>query len=359
MYSNWLIDAAYNYSLITGDYAFGDDFIEKLDKYYTEWEKKHGLPDGSFWSEDNYDAMEYSVSGTDEKLKVLQGVRPTLNSYMCADALALSRFASVYGDKETAEKYLEKHEYLKNFINEKLFEDGFYRAYHYTKKEDPTKAVIKKGTSPRELIGYIPFMFGIPVKGAEKCFDLLLSDKHFYNGYGLTTVEQCNPRFMYKVKHECLWNGYIWPFATSQTLTALMNTAKNTDDEKYKEMFASLLSQYARMHKRTKEDGTTVSWIDEVMSPVDGDWSSRTLLKKWGWNPLKGGYERGKDYNHSTFCDLVISGLCGVGVKDGEISVNPVIPDSWDYFSLKGVRVLGKEYNINYDRQNGLAVTEK
>ena len=359
MYSNWLIDAVYKYSLITGDYDFGSDFIDKLDKYYTEWEKTHGLPDGTFWSEDNYDAMEYSVSGTDEKNRVHKGVRPTLNSYMCADALAISRFASIYGDKETAEKYLKKYEFLKNFINEKLYEDGFYRAYHYKKNEDPTKAFMKKGVSPRELIGYIPFMFDIPEKGRESCFDLLLSEDGFYSRYGLTTVERSNPRFMYPVKHECLWNGYIWPFATSQTLTALMNVAKNCEDKKYKEMFVSLLSQYARMHKRTREDGREVSWIDEVMSPVDGDWSSRTLLKKWGWSILKGGYERGKDYNHSTFCDLVISGICGVSVKDGEICVNPIIPDEWDYFSLKGVKVLGKEYDIKYDKKNGLAVNSE
>ena len=359
MYSNWLIDAVYSYSLIRGDYDFGADFIDKIDKYYKEWEKKHGLPDGSFWSEDNYDAMEYSVSGTDEKHKVHKGVRPTLNSYMCADALAISRFASVYGDEKREQEYLEKHCFLKGFINDNLYEDGFYRAYHYRKNEDPTKAVMKKGTSPRELIGYIPFMFDIPDKGREKCFDLLLSEDAFCNKFGLTTIEQTNPRFMYPVKHECLWNGYIWPFATSQTLTALKNTAQNTDEKKYKDMFCDLLGQYARMHYRVTEDGRKISWIDEVMSPVDGDWSSRTLLEKWGWSVFKGGYERGKDYNHSTFCDLVISGLCGVSVKDGEISVNPIIPDDWDYFRLSGVKILGKEYDISYDKNNGLVVTEK
>jgi len=26
----------------------------------------------------------------------------------------------------------------------------------------------------------------------------------------------------------------------------------------------------------------------------------------------KGGVERGKDYNHSTFCDLIITGLVGL-----------------------------------------------
>lgn len=350
MYSTWLIDAAYKYSCIRGDFDFGVGFINKLDRYYEEWEREHGLPDGSFWSYDNYDAMEYSVSGTDEKHKVHKGIRPTLNSYMCADAYALSQFAKAYGDTQTAEKYLKKYEFLKSFINDKLFEDGFFRAYHYKKGEDALKATEQKRSSPRELIGYIPFMFGIPEKGREDCFDLLMSEDGFFSEYGLTTVEQTNERFLYPAKHECLWNGYIWPFATSQTLTALGNVVRSSGEQKYKDMFITLLSQYARMHKRTTESGRVIPWIDEVMDPRDGDWSSRTLLKKWGWSIVKGGYERGKDYNHSTFCDLVISGLVGVSAQNGEITVDPIIPEDWDYFRLTGVKVCGKEYDVFFDR---------
>lgn len=294
--------------------------------------------------------MEYSVSGTNEKLKVLKGIRPTLNSYMCADAYAISQFAKIYGDQKCEAEYTKKYENLKKFINENLFEDGFYRAYHYINKENPTKATTQKGVSPRELIGYIPFMFDIPEKGCEKCFDLLTSTDGFYTPYGLTTVETINERFLYPVKHECLWNGYIWPFATSQTLTALKNVAHSTGDTKYKEMFVTLLSQYAKMHSRVREDGKTVSWIAEVMDPRNGDWSSRTILKNHGWFIGKGGYERGKDYNHSTFCDLVISGLVGVCVENGTICVKPLAPKEWDYFRLSSVKILGKEYDIIFDK---------
>ncbi len=346
-YSAWLIDAVYKYAEIKGDFDFGDDFIEVLDRYYREWEDTHSLADGSFWSVDDRDAMECSVSGTDERLKVKRGVRPTLNSYVCADALALAKFAARYGDAETEAKYRQKHEHLKKFINEKLYEDGFYRAYHYYDDEDPLDATNKKRTSPRELIGYIPFMFNIPGSGREACFDLLLRDDGFYSDYGLTTVEKTCERFLYEVDHCCLWNGYVWPFATSQTLTALKNVAVSTGEKKYKDMFCTLLLQYARMHKRVREDGTEVSWIDEVMDPRNGDWYSRTWLKNRGWPDH---YERGKDYNHSTFCDLVLSGLCGVSALDGKIKVDPIIPDGWDYFRLTGVVVCGREYDIIYDK---------
>jgi len=38
-----------------------------------------------------------------------------------------------------------------------------------------------------------------------------------------------------------------------------------------------------------------------------------------------------KDYNHSTFCDLLISGLAGLRARsDGTIEVNPLARESWD-----------------------------
>jgi len=60
------------------------------------------------------------------------------------------------------------------------------------------------------------------------------------------------------------------------------------------------------------------------------------MLEDMGWPEGKGGQERGKDYNHSTFCDLVISGLIGLRPQDGNtVTVNPLVPqEQWDWFCL-------------------------
>ena len=110
-YSAWLADAMRKYDV-------GKETLAKLDAYYAEWEKVHGLPNGMFWSVDGRDAMEYSISGTTEDLRVRRGIRPTLNSYLCADAAAIARFARAAGDPATEEKYLEKHERLKKLVND-------------------------------------------------------------------------------------------------------------------------------------------------------------------------------------------------------------------------------------------------
>lgn len=120
-YSAWMIYAAYQLCVVTGNFDLGEDFLEKACRYYEEWERTHLLPNGMFWSYDNYDAMEYSISGTSNDLRCLKGIRPTLNSYMCADAWAIAAFARHAGRTEIGEKYQRKHEELKTQINKNLW----------------------------------------------------------------------------------------------------------------------------------------------------------------------------------------------------------------------------------------------
>ena len=83
------------------------------------------------------------------------------------------------------------------------------------------------------------------------------------------------------------------------------------------------------------------------MNPFTGDWIARTLLIQRG----KSIPERGKDYNHSTFCDLVISGLVGLRARsDDTVEVNPLAPKSWDYFCLDPVRYHERWLTILWDR---------
>lgn len=52
--------------------------------------------------------MEMSISGS--------GLRPTLNSYMCANAAAIARIAEWAGEKELRERFEKKAETLKSLI---------------------------------------------------------------------------------------------------------------------------------------------------------------------------------------------------------------------------------------------------
>jgi hypothetical protein len=62
--------------------------------------------------------------------------------------------------------------------------------------------------------------------------------------------------------------------------------------------------------------------------------------------------ERGKDYNHSSFCDLIITGLVGLRPRaDDVVEVNPLVPEGeWDWFCLDQVSYHGRILTILWDK---------
>ena len=363
-YSSWLLFAAAEYEKVTGELPIGEDELEKMVAYYEEWERTHKLKSGFFWSYDGYDAMEYSISGT-KNGKRIKGIRPTLNSYMYAEAAAIAHFAKRLGNTELCAKFQKKAENLRDLINGTLPRGEFYRALHGNYDDDVEK-IHECGMdtdAPRELIGYIPFMFGIP-NGHEDVFTLLDDENVFLAKTGLSTVDMRHPRFLEEHNHECLWNGYVWPFATSQTLSALIRVIHSGHPE-LKDILIKQIKLYSDMH-RISLHGKTKCWIDEVMSPNEKLWTSREILEKRGWREQFGGVERGKDYNHSTFCDLVITGIVGVLADSEELKLDPAIPPEWDYMKLENLQYRGKLYTVIYDKTGeyyglgkGLKIIEK
>lgn len=55
-------------------------------------------------------------------------------------------------------------------------------------------------TPPKELIGYIPWMFDIPEAGKEAVFDALTDPNCFYTDFGITTADITDKRFLFSVK---------------------------------------------------------------------------------------------------------------------------------------------------------------
>ena len=350
LYSSWIIDAIFEYCTHTGDLSFGIKHLDLMVNYYENTECEHATGSGLLWSVDNNDAMEFSISGTDEHLHAMRGVRPTLNSYMAANALAISKFASLAGKEELSEKYLQKYELLKSKLNEILWDGEFYKAIHTDNLDAPSFDALPDAQNAKELIGYIPWCFSLAPSGRESAFEHLKSTDGFKTDFGFTTAQRSHPRYLYEMGHECLWNGYIWPFASSQVLRAMQRLLSDYDQSTVTtEDFYDALLTYAKSHRLTTADGKEVCWIDEVKHPNTDEWSSRNLLMDWGWREDKGGFERGKDYNHSTFCDNVLGGLLGISSDNGNVKVSPKVPDDWASFEVDNLWVGDKCYSIIYE----------
>ncbi|MEA4912540.1 MAG: hypothetical protein VB092_08045 [Oscillospiraceae bacterium] len=345
-YSSWLAQAVLDFCAIKNDYKYAVEKLPSLLRFFKKREAIHKKQCGLYWSNDGRDGMEYSISGS--------GLRPTLNSYAYADAAAISKIAELAGEKQLSEEYRKKAADLKERIDELLWDKEFYKTIPLEKERELEQACrpsVEPERDVKELLGYIPWYFDIPDNDKSTAFMELLKENGFKAPFGLTTAERRHPRFMEEHPHECLWNGPVWPFATSQTLVAAANLLRDySQDVLDKNDYCEMLRQYARSHRLVKQDGSDVPWIDENMHPFAGSWLARELLKADNWEERKGGYERGKDYNHSLFCDLVLSGLFGIDVEDGTYVANPLIPDNWEYFRVENLYLNGERYSVIYDK---------
>src|SRR5690606_14348215 len=93
-FSSWLDDALLAYYKVNPDKEYIKSIIADLDKDFQKWEQDRKLANGLFWQHDVKDGMEESVSGS----RVDKNMRPTINAYMYANAVALSTFADILGD---------------------------------------------------------------------------------------------------------------------------------------------------------------------------------------------------------------------------------------------------------------------
>ena len=343
-YSFWAADALWARYGVTGDARLLRELLPDLVANDEGWDKsRFDAATGLYWQEDGQDGMEVSVGGT--------GIRATINSYQYGDALAISRIAELAGKPELAVRFREKAEVLRRRVLDRLWdaEAGFFK-------------VLPRGTNRvlaavRELHGLTPWYFGLPDASHGVAWRQFADAGGFKAPFGLTTTEQRHSGFRLSYQgHECQWNGPSWPYATAVTLTAAARFLDGPPQEhlSVRDYFDALRT-YARAHRLTREDGRTVSWIDENLNPLTGDWIARTRLKSWQngtWSAEKGGRERGKDYNHSTFCDLVISGLVGLHPRvDDVVEVRPLVPDGeWDYFALDQVPYHGRMLSVAWDR---------
>ena len=350
-YVNWPAWATLERVKVSGEMGFAVSLLPAFVRHHELWRKgwrigrsafKTGQDEktGLFRMIDNYEGTEMSLSS--------HGERPMVNAAMWAEATAISAIAGAAGAHDVAARHAAEAAALEEAIK--------LRLWHHGRDFFTVRSVRGDHGTVRELHGYAPFYFGMSLgRMYQAAWRPLMRADGFLAKWGLTFPEQSAPGFRIAYEgHMCQWNGPSWPYATSIALTALyegLQGKARADMPVTARDFASLIRQYAAAHVRRLDDGRTVPWIDENQNPYTGDWIARTIIL--ATPSMKSHYarERGKDYNHSTFCDLVIAGLCGiVPHEDGRIDVRPLAPPDWDWWCVDGVRYHGHDLTVLFDR---------
>lgn len=343
-FSSWFAAAVWDRACVTGDFAFALGLLDDLVADYRVWETERCLPSGLFWQHDVKDGMEESISGS----RTAQQPRPTINSYMVANARAIAALATHANRPALAKEFTAKADTLHRLMLEKLWDP---EAQFFKVLRDSGEL-----SSAREAIGYVPWVFNLPDARHAAAWMQFTDPAGFHAPFGLTTAERRHPAFRTHGTGKCEWDGPVWPFATSQTLLALANFLRNTRVGDWQsppaspitpksgdfkspalptraDYLAALLT-YTRSHRFNGQP-----YLGEYLDETTGAW-------------LKGNHERSRHYNHSLFADLIITGLVGLLPRaDDTVEIHPLLPDgTWDWFALDAIPYHGRSLTILWDK---------
>lgn len=356
-FSSWIAASLWNRYLVDGRQEWITQMLPDLCDEYEYWNTTHRwIENGQhtlFWQADVQDAMEESISGGRKK----QYARPSINSYMYGNARAISNIAALKGDLDLSRCYNQRADTIRSLVESRLW--NHRHQFFETLRKDSSSNV-------REAIGFLPWYVNLPSndKRYEQAWAQASDPQGFSAPYGQTTAERRHPQFRTHGVGKCEWDGAVWPFATSQTLTAMANYLNNeprtssesrttsessttsesrTSSESRASSASSIINDsvyFAELEKYVESQSMRGRpYIGEYLDETTGYW-------------LKGDQERSKYYNHSTFCDLIITGLVGLRPRlDNVVEVNPLLPDGkWDWFCLDRVRYHGHDLTILWDK---------
>jgi hypothetical protein len=350
-YGCWIADGVWAAHEVHPDDVFVRDLLGDLKNNYAEWEKRQFVPEvGLFWQNGHDDGMEYNITSrqTQDIVRGANGYRPSFNSYMWADALAIARVARLAGDEATAMTYEAKAASLKEKLQKLLWDPKreFFFPMFMRDERDKEGNIVKALTLTyqsgkfagnehgREEIGFVPWQFNLPDAGHERAWKFLMDHDYFFADFGPSTVERNDPQFLLQ-KTCCWWSGQSWPYATAQTLKALANLLQNYKQSVItRDDYVKLLHIYAASHRKNGQP-----YLAEACHPDTGSWEGHDS------------YNHSEHYFHSSFNDLIITGLIGLKPRaDDVVEIDPLAPHEWDYFALEDVPYRGRKLTVVWDR---------
>ncbi|CAN8097104.1 unnamed protein product [Discula destructiva] len=345
-FSEAIADAAWRVFLVDGDLPAVAQHRAAMEVIYDQWTDHFDASKALYWVEPLADATEYTISSIDasgglDGFTGGQAFRPSINSFMYANARAIAKIAAASGDKKTATTYNARAEALQANFTASLWNstlEHFIDRYYVT-NEHVTYWDFIRG---RELVGLTPWAWDVVPDEPKyaQAWTHALNTAALQTPAGLSTVEPSYQYYMRQYRYdsasgkkECQWNGPIWPF---QTTSALMGMANLLDHYKQSVVktsdYVTLLRLYAELHYN---DAGKLNLVEDYY-PNNGS----TLV----W------LARSPHYFHSGFIDLVLGGLVGIRPRsDDVLEVNPLVDSSVAWFRVDNVLYHGKTVSVQWD----------
>jgi len=354
---------------------------EGWERGYVKYPSDHGYEQmmGLFWTTGREMGSEFNLASaqlSDElsgrrsyKVNAGAGFRPDINAVLYAEAKAIAELAKAVGDTQVAAQFAQKATSIKENVQKKLWDserEFFIHRWRYDEYADgdmeghpsvrsgsllwetnAEKAGV--GFQPkedgagrgREIFCYHLWRYSLPddnddsspATGYARAWRFLTLPEYFAGRYGPRTGERHDPWYSV-IYGECRHNGQTWPFHTARILAGGAVLLNDYQHHAFfsREDWVSVFRTYTELHRNGN-----VPFIAESHDPDQQRW---TELRPIGFH-----------YFHSSYVDLVITGLVGIRPRrDDVLEINPLAPKEWDYFALDNALYHGNLISIFWDR---------
>ncbi len=351
-YTDWITSTAWDGHLVHPDRAFLAAIVDKLAANVRGRQKAYDpdgdgllLVDSHWWTGMEYQPSFFAFSDYKPSKDFYQPARPVslervdLTAYNYGNAAAVARIYRLLGRPEKAKEFDELAAKIAAAVQAKMWRPE-QRFFYSLRADDDAVADVK------EVIGVYPFYFGMLPwgKGYESAWASILDPKQFWTTWPVASASQECPA--YSQTHwpgdgraaGCMWNGPTWPHANALVMTAMARTLRATRDRNVadsplkKEHLWALFLSFTRAQYRDQDIGHP--WTGEFYNGDTGRWKTAE-----------------RDYNHSTWLDILIPELIGVIPRDDDVlEVDPLVPEgALNHFLLDGLRYHGHDVTVVWD----------
>ncbi len=326
--------------------------MDKLAANVRGWQKVYD-PDGDgllrvdshWWTGMEYQPSFFAFSDYKPSKDFDQPARPVslervdLTAYNYGNAAAVARIYRLLGRPDRAKEFDDLAAKIAAAVAAKMWRPE-KRFFYSLRADDDAVADVK------EVIGVYPFYFGMLPwgKGYESAWASILDPKQFWTTWPVASASKECPAYSQTNwpgdgrAAGCMWNGPTWPHANALVMTAMARTLRATRDHGVadsplkKEHLWALFASFTRAQYRNQDIGQP--WTGEFYNGDTGRWKTAE-----------------RDYNHSTWLDILIPELIGVVPRDDDIlEVDPLLPeDALHHFLLDGLRYHGHDVTVAWD----------
>jgi len=141
-------------------------------------------------------------------------------------------------------------------------------------------------------------------------------------------------------RHNCPWNGRVWPMTNSHIAEVLALCALRFNDEELKTAAVEFIKKYIQMMFFENENG-------------EKDVNRPNCFEHY--HPYNGKaclYRGVDDYQHSWVVDLIIKYVVGVKIEnEGDVVLNP-LDFGLNSLEMTNLQIKGKKYSIKFDEKH-------